>query len=93
VVRPTDATERALQWVEAVLAHEAGVRDPALETISAFGPHLLVEIGSIRLLINDPLTKVSHSLSSSIEAHRRIRYSGRSAETRIVAPASRELPG
>ena len=62
VIRPDGSTARALQWVEAVLAHEPGVSDAATTTVSRWAPadvrNLLVEIDSIRRILRDPSTSV-----------------------------------
>jgi tetratricopeptide (TPR) repeat protein len=81
VVRPDGSTERALQWVEAVLAHQPGVSDRATASIASWSDthvrSLLVELDAIRRIMRDPHTKVFPlPIEFDRGSYKEIRYRG-----------------
>jgi len=61
VSRPEGAVARAGEWVLAVLEHQPGVEDAAFSTVARWNKAevdaLLVELASVRALMQDPVRK------------------------------------
>jgi tetratricopeptide (TPR) repeat protein len=98
VTRPEGAVARAGEWIDAVLYHDPGRRDPASSTVSLWSrpdvEGLLVELSSIRALMRDPSRKAfDFPIELDGGRPREIRYSRRERETLDRAAAAVQQAG